>query len=153
MKALTLALSLSLLAGCATKQTALEKASQKSDTALTSAGNNVQAADDKLALTPPDVKGAREDLKNAKQNIVDAKDAVTKLKTEASTAIQRVEELEKAFFSPRQTRAAVWFGATLALVGLIIVLLRYGKIGGAVASVPLIGALLIRLKIVKLPGS
>lgn len=141
------------LVGCntLTKETFMEWAEQH-DNALNNATNKLDQADSKLGEIenpPPQVPEARKNITEAKGQIGIAKDVSDKIVDGAIAENTRRVEVEKSFWSTRQKNLAIGIGATLALVGLIIVLLRYGSWGGTVAALPLIGAVLVKIGVVR----
>ena len=138
-----------LSAGCktVTKDT-INNVASRHYTALVSATNKIQEADRELSTIPnppPQVAAARTNLTGAWGDIKTAQAEATKLKDMATKQTDKVEKIEKSFWSPRQKQIAAGIGVTLALVGLAIVLLRFGGWGGALASVPILGVILAKI--------
>ncbi len=140
--------------GCkAITKTDIEQAAIRHDAALVSADRRIASADSKLASIknpPPQVTEARGDLKGARADVKVAQVEADKLR---SLAIRQTEAKEKitTSWSYRIGQLAVGFGITVALVGLLIVVLRFGGWGGALASIPILGVVLARLGATKKP--
>ncbi len=138
-----------MLAGCAgISKEDIVKLNAEHKQALATAAAKVESADQHLAAIPnppKEVQDARGDLAEAKPAIAKAQEIGEKVATAATTAIEKKEEVEKSFFSPKQKMLAAAVGVTLALIGLVIVLLRYGKLAGAVAAIPILGAIIARI--------
>ena len=134
--------------GCkAITKSDIMQAAERHDAALVSADRRIAAADGKLATIknpPAQVGEARADLKGARADVKVAQTEAGKLR---SLAIKQTEAKEKitTSWSYRIGQLAVGLGVTLALVGLLIVVLRFGGWGGALASIPILGLLLARL--------
>lgn len=134
--------------GCkAVSKTDIEKAAAKHDAALVSADKRIASADEKLATikNPPlQVTEARGDLKGARADVKTAQDAAGELR---NLALKQTEDKEKVTGSAAYKIGnwVIGLGVTLALVGLLIVVLRFGGWGGMLASVPILGAILVRL--------
>lgn len=145
----TCAFIVGLSAGCSsvTKDT-INTVASRHDTALVSADAKIQKADQELSTIPnppPQVAAARTDLTGARTDIKTAQTEATKLKDMATKQTDKVEKIENSFWSPRQKQLAVAVGVTLALLGLAIVLMRFGGLAGALASVPILGVVLAKV--------
>lgn len=117
------------LGGCATiSKEKIEDVHQHSTDALVAAVEKIDAGD----------------LAGAKVEIGKAKKAADELKGIAVKQAKTITEIKESI-PYRLGQAMVGIGVTLALVGLVIVLLRYGGLGGMLASVPVLGAILARI--------
>jgi hypothetical protein len=139
--------------GCSVTKKDIADLSHRHDAALNSAIDRLSRADQHLQKDPPDVGAARGEIGGAKTDIRAAQDVAKEITNAANVIADERDQIKAAFFSPRQKAIAISAGATLALLGVIIVLLRFGKTGGAIAAIPLIGALLVRIGVVKNPKS
>jgi len=117
----------------------------KHDAALSSAIDHLDNADSHLTQSPPAVPEARKEIGEAKGDLGVVRDVASEVTDAAQNVVADRDKIKEDFFSPRQKAWAAGIGATLALLGIVVVLLRYGRLGGILASVPLLGILLARI--------
>lgn len=143
---------IALTVGCKSiTKTDIEQAASRHDAALVSADRKIAAADSKLATikNPPlQVTEARGDLRGARADVKIAQVEADKLR---GLAIKQTEAKEKVTNSAAYKLGnwVIGIGVTLALVGLLIVVLRYGKWGGVLASIPILGMIFVRLGVTR----
>ena len=138
--------------GCKNVATKVNDLAEKHDAALTAADTKLSDADAKLASIPnppAQVKDARTDIGGAKVDIKTAKDIGVQVKDLAQGEAAKNDKLEHEFFSPVQKRIAFGVGATIALVGLAIVLVRFGGFYGFLAGIPILGAVVAKIGFLK----
>lgn len=129
-----------LIVGCASLQRQhLADAVKESNDALTSAAAYI---DEALKVEPQ--SPAAPMLRKAQVKIADATKAADKLRKLAEQGQSDVESIKKST-TYRLGQSVAGIGVTIALVGLLIVVLRYGGLGGLLASVPILGAVLARI--------
>lgn len=136
-----------LSAGCSQNRAGIESLAGKHEAQLNSAIQHVEAADSALAgmeNPPSEVKAARSELDGAKSDLTGAKETGQEIKETVLTQFDKNRKLETQFWSPVQRRIGLLIGGSLALLGIALVLIRYGKLGGILASVPILGLLIAR---------
>lgn len=136
--------------GCARiDKDAIDKVATRHDDALKMADTAIVAADKSLAeivTPPPQVESAREKLDDARQGIALAREASDDMKDMLVKQTEQKAKLEEAFFSPKQKRLATGIGIIVALVGLAVALIRFGGMGGLLASLPIIGGVVLKIQ-------
>jgi len=148
-KFVTLAVA-ATLAGCSTvSKEDFTQWAERHDAALNSAIGHLNSADGNLTESPPAIPAARKNIADAKTDLGVVKSVAGEIISAAEVVTNDRDKAKEDFFSPRQRALAVGIGATVALLGIVVVLLRYGGLGGSIAAIPLLGALLLKIGIVR----
>ncbi len=148
IKALLIVAAAWMIAGCSVTKEDFAKWAKQHDEALVSAVRHVDNADAALSTIPDPpapVVTAREELKGAKEDIGVAQEVSGKVVAAAQTQAERNAKLEDGIVGPRGKAILVAIGVIVALTGLAIALLRYGKLGGIIASVPILGLVVAKI--------
>lgn len=123
----------------------IESIAAKHDAALVSATVKLEQVERNLESDPPQIKEALSNTKGAKGDIVVAQSEAGKLRGIAAGKAEEVEKLRDSWVSVKQKQLAVGIGSVLAMLGVVIVLMRYGGMWGSLAAVPILGVILKRI--------
>lgn len=130
----------------------MDELAAKHDAALVAADAKIDHADKVLSTIqnpPAQVAEARTDLTGAKADIAVAREIGSEVASVAKGEAAKVDKLNHDFFSPMQKKIAVGIGITIMLLGLVIVLIRFGGLYGTLASLPIIGLIVTKISFLK----
>lgn len=139
-----------MLSGCkgVTKED-FEAWATKHDQALVSAVQHIDKADAGLTVPAPVIPAVRKELAAAKADIGTAQEVSAQVVAAAVTTAEKNEKLNTQIIGPRGKAILAGLGVVLALTGLVIVLVRYGGLGGTLVAIPILGAVVTKIGLIK----
>jgi hypothetical protein len=146
MKRFIIYMCVFLIVGCSgiSKQRFVEL-QNKHDSALSDAQSKLDEAKKNLVTSPPKIAAAIVSIDGAKVDVTTAQDVSEEIVKAAITKIDEADKAKESFWSYKQKVLGATIGVIVALVGLAVVLLRWGKLGGMVASIPILGMVVAKI--------
>lgn len=146
-----LVVCVALIAGCTgVSKEDFNAWAKKHDNALASAVQHMDNADkglESIVNPPPQVPVARTEIAAAKTDVGVAQTVSKQIVAAAGVVVEKNEKLNNQIIGPKGQAILAGVGVIVALIGVSIVLLRFGGIGGKIAAIPFLGAALMSIKV------